>query len=180
MPEMQQPVVGQAEVEYREVEGFPGYRVNAAGDLQSCRNHHGIITGEWHKINPSPNKDGYCQVNLWCLGNPKCRRIHTLVLTAFAGPCPEGMQACHIDGNRQNNRIENLRWGTIQENIDDRERHGNTARGERHGNAKLNRELVEEAKRLRLAGWTFIKIARHVKISKRQVMRVIKGEAWLK
>jgi hypothetical protein len=51
--------------------------------------------------------------------------IHRLVLEAFIGPCPEGMEACHFpDKDSGNNRLSNLRWDTHQRNMSDREKHG--------------------------------------------------------
>lgn len=63
--------------------------------------------------------------------------VHRLVLEAFVGPCPEGMQACHWNGNRADNSAANLRWGTARDNANDRRRHGTTVCGERSRNAKL-------------------------------------------
>lgn len=54
----------------------------------------------------------------------RAARVHRLVLEAFVGPCPEGMEACHNDGNPANNRLENLRWDTRRNNILDAIRHG--------------------------------------------------------
>lgn len=51
--------------------------------------------------------------------------LHTLVLTAFVGPRPRGMEACHNDGNPRNNALENLRWDTRSANAQDKIRHGN-------------------------------------------------------
>jgi hypothetical protein len=49
--------------------------------------------------------------------------VHRLVLEAFIGPCPPGMEACHYpDPSRQNNHVGNLRWDTKQENAHDRYR----------------------------------------------------------
>ena len=50
--------------------------------------------------------------------------VHRLVLEAFVGPCPEGMEACHWDDNPANNRLDNLRWATRHENMLDRSRNG--------------------------------------------------------
>lgn len=47
------------------------------------------------------------------------RTVHSLVLEAFTGPCPEGMEARHLDDNPTNNRLENLVWGTRSENSQD-------------------------------------------------------------
>ena len=63
--------------------------------------------------------------------------IHRLVLAAFVGPCPAGMESCHNDGNVNNSSLENLRYDTPKNNYKDRLSHGNVVRGERHGKSKL-------------------------------------------
>lgn len=50
--------------------------------------------------------------------------LHRAVLEAFVGPCPDGYECRHLDGNPTNNRVENLVWGTPSENMQDRWRHG--------------------------------------------------------
>lgn len=52
---------------------------------------------------------------------------HRLVLEAFVGPRPKGMECRHLDGDPANNRLGNLVWGTKIENETDKVRHG-TAR----------------------------------------------------
>lgn len=42
--------------------------------------------------------------------------VHTLVLEAFKGPRPRGMEACHANGDRTDNRLANLRWDTRSAN----------------------------------------------------------------
>jgi hypothetical protein len=44
-------------------------------------------------------------------------KIHRLVLLVFIGECPEGMECDHIDRNKANNHIDNLRWVTKYENM---------------------------------------------------------------
>jgi HNH endonuclease len=51
------------------------------------------------------------------------RTVHTLVLQAFVGPCPAGMEACHYDGDKANNKLGNLRWDTKRANELDAIRH---------------------------------------------------------
>lgn len=50
--------------------------------------------------------------------------VHRLVLMAFVGPCPPGMEGCHNNGNPIDNRLENLRWDTRSANTLDKVRHG--------------------------------------------------------
>lgn len=55
-------------------------------------------------------------------GSTRTYRIHRLVLLTFRGPCPEGMESLHWDDNPVNNNLENLRWGTREENLQDMHR----------------------------------------------------------
>lgn len=50
--------------------------------------------------------------------------VACLVLEAFVGLCPEGMECCHQDDDRSNNRLENLRWDTHANNVKDGYRNG--------------------------------------------------------
>lgn len=54
------------------------------------------------------------------------------------GPCPPGMECCHNNGNRTDNRVENLRWDTRRANMQDKREHGRFPRGEATGRSKLS------------------------------------------
>jgi hypothetical protein len=60
--------------------------------------------------------------------------VHKLILLAFVGPCPDGMECCHNNGIASDNRLENLRWDTHKNNNADRKRHGNYKKGKEHHN----------------------------------------------
>lgn len=103
-------------------------------------------------------------------------RVHVLVLLAFAGhkPSPES-QARHLDGNRKNNRIDNLTWGTPVENCADRTGHG------RLRGAVLSRltELdVLHMRTMRRAGKSVAAIARLLGINERTAGNAITGVTW--
>lgn len=104
----------------KEIPGFPGYFVSEDGDICSSKK------GYWKKLNPFLGAYGYLCVNLMAPGSVHTRMpIHRAVLTAFRGPYPgKGFEARHLDGNKQNNHLCNLVWGTRRENADDRIRHG--------------------------------------------------------
>lgn len=50
--------------------------------------------------------------------------VHVLVLNAFVGPCPPGLECCHGDGKPARNEVDNLRWDTRLANVRDMIRHG--------------------------------------------------------
>lgn len=91
---------------------------------------------------------GYRQVTLYKDGTRVNRFVHALVLQAFVGPCPEGMECCHDNGDRADNRLENLRWDTLASNQADRLIHGTDHRGERQGSSKLTTADVRQIKKL--------------------------------
>src|SRR3990172_3451877 len=91
----------------------------------------------------------YPQVTI-CHGGKKSKvYVHHLMLETFIGACPLGMETRHLDGNPVNNRINNLCWGTHQENVADSIKHGTFLKGEVHPNAKLTSDAIKKIKYLR-------------------------------
>ncbi len=79
--------------------------------------------------------------------NGKWQAIHTLVLLAFVGPCPEGMECRHLDGTRTNCALANLCWGTRAENVADQRRHGVFNWGDKYGESHHNAQMTDEVAR---------------------------------
>lgn len=73
-----------------------------------------------------PYNDGglRLRVTLSKRGSRRLFNVHDLVLAAFVGPCPEGLEGCHWDGDATNNSLTNLRWDTRSANQYDKVRHG--------------------------------------------------------
>ena len=97
----------------------------------------------WHSrfqrfLTPRKVSDGYIGYTLARKGVNRQVLAHRLVLEAFDGPCPEGYQGCHKNGDPSDNRIENLYWGTPRDNGADATRHGRT----RARAAKLTEDQV--------------------------------------
>ena len=68
--------------------------------------------------------------------------IHRLVATAFV-PNPDQLPVVrHLDGDSLNNHVDNLAWGTYQDNSDDAIKAGATPRGECHCHARLTEEAA--------------------------------------
>lgn len=86
-------------------------------DLGRVRNRNGRI------LKPTPaGPVGKKYLRVRVAG--KDRYVHRLVLEAFVGPCPPGMETCHNNGDRFDNRLENLRWDTPSNNGRDKAKHG--------------------------------------------------------
>lgn len=117
--------VTEAVEEWRPIPGFGMYEVSNLGRVLShCRNKPRIKS-------PVINARGYQSVGLVDdEGVPRTTQVHRLVLTAFVGACPPGLEGCHADGNRLNNTLSNLRWDSRSENTRDQVRLG------RHNNAR--------------------------------------------
>lgn len=74
-------------------------------------------------LKPLPAR-GYYRVALCRDGRREWRLVHHLVLLAFVGPRPDGLEACHYDDDPANNNLGNLRWDTRSANHLDRTRNG--------------------------------------------------------
>jgi hypothetical protein len=114
------------DVEYRNIPGFDGYRAGSDGSIWSCWERGGAAgqKGAWRKLSGRRHvRSGHVYVKTR-LSKTKLNAVHHLVMLAFEGPCPNGLECRHLNGNPQDNRFENLKWGTRLENIHDAIRHG--------------------------------------------------------
>jgi len=86
------------------------YQVSNLGQVRS--NKYGV----WRLLTPRRKRRGYLNVALCKKGHASNHDIHTLVLTTFVGPRPEGLVCCHLDSDPSNNCVTNLEWNTQSEN----------------------------------------------------------------
>lgn len=99
------------EAELTLILGFPKYSITRGGRVWSERRPGSA--GGWLK----PGKvNGYPSVVLHKDGQRYDFFVHRLVLETFVGPCPVGMESCHNNGDKNDNRVENLRWDTSAAN----------------------------------------------------------------
>lgn len=95
--------------------GFPLYEISSDGAVG--RVGRGLLR-------PWTHKSGHLYVGLRRNGKTHKRQVHRLVLETFVGPCPDGMECCHSNGDPSDNRVENLRWDTRSSNVRDIRKHG--------------------------------------------------------
>jgi hypothetical protein len=135
-------------------------------------------------LKPVPDRYGYLYVCLWN-GTRKNRKIHELVLTAFAGPRPDGMEGCHNNGVKTDNCWpENLRWDTSSANRMDAVRHGTAhfwsydRKGERSHSAKLTEADVREIRRRAGLGVSQRQLAHEFRVCKANIYMITSGKTW--
>ena len=178
-------------VEFGEIKGFDGYRVGSDGSvwsawkrsgMQGLTGAHWVLSDEWHRLKPGFVK-GYPRVCLYKQdGRKHYRRVHHLVLEAFVGPCPQGLECRHLDGVRLNAAVGNLAWGTPVENARDKRRHGTLGRarvcGEANHNHKLTTGQVAEIRQLLDAGLSQRNIAARFGVSHFSIGAIDRGKTW--
>lgn len=119
------------------VVGFEGrYEVSDLGRVRSLRFRG---NGGPQVMRTTTNHNGYHVITLGF--ERKQFRVPRLVLAAFVGPCPRGMEVCHApDFSKNNNRLDNLRWDTTKANCEERD----SAVGVRNFKCKLTDAQARE------------------------------------
>ena len=112
------------------VTGYEGYyEVSDHGNVRSLgrmvETHGGHYRWQHGRVlKPGSTAKGHMFVYLCRKSTNKKAYIHRLVLAAFVGPCPDGMECCHWDDDPTNNHLSNLRWATTSANRNDQVRNG--------------------------------------------------------
>ena len=144
------------------------YEVSNHGNIRSFKTKQ-IKKQTFDKINNRP------YLGLWKNGKQKIVKPHTLVMEAFVGKRPFGMECCHNDGNAFNNNISNLRWDTPKSNHADKIKHGTTNRGERCETAKLT---LDQVRAIRKDDRLQRLIAKDFGVAESMVSRIKNGVRW--
>jgi hypothetical protein len=152
--------------------GYPNHRITRSGVCWSKE------SGKWRRLNWVGR--GYPIVGLCRKSKQTLFFVHRLLLLAFVGPCPEGMECRHLDGDKRNCRLPNLCWGTKQENNGlDKRAHGTASVGERNGNVRLTEEKVRRIRALWRTG-RFVprELGERFGVHKDTIRQIVKGKTW--
>ena len=156
------------------------HKIDKNGNLYSCleqksiKRKQGIITkktNKWKLLKGTITKNGYKQTIL----HGKIIRINRLIANHFL-PNPNNLpEVQHINGNKLDNRIKNLKWGNQKENALDREKHGHTVRGSNSPNAKINEDIAKQIFNSKLS---LLQTAKQFNVSKKLVLLIKQGKIW--
>jgi len=166
---------------WKEVVGYEGwYEISDLGRTKRIKAATNTYAGRILK--PGLDGDGYHKVSLSKAGDIRSVKVHKMVITAFIGPRPEGKQINHIDGDKSNNRLDNLEYVTQSENMLHAYKIGlESQRGEKNNYSKLTEENVHEIRRL-VGEESQKSMAKRFGVAQETINGVVKGRnwAWLK
>jgi HNH endonuclease/NUMOD4 motif-containing protein len=158
---------------WRQVPGWPDYEVSSCGQVRNAGVGNNRIPGRL--LAQQTSATGHKAVQLSRPGEKRRFFVHRLVLMAFVGPCPEGMECCHNNSVPGDNRLENLRWDTRLGNERDKVAAGTSNAGSRHGMSRLTEDQVREIRTSSLGGRA---VARLFGVSEQTVCGIRKGYRW--
>ena len=164
---------------WKDIPGYEGdYQVSNQGRVKSFKRYGGEIE---RILRPLDRGHGYLHVNLHCNKKRKGVTIHSLVMLAFTGERPDGMDINHIDGVKTNNHLDNLEYCTRAENTQHAFDTGLqvSLSGEENGYSKLTRKQVLEIRaRYKAGGISQEKIGQEYGVSHPTISNIVNRKAW--
>lgn len=183
---------------WSKIEGYPNYEISNTGRVRSLdrviKDSIGRVRiwkgRELKQFQLDESCGRYWAVNLLNNGNSKLFKVHQLVIKTFkVEPGANTTQVRHLDGDINNNCIENLEYGTAKDNYEDMIRHGRVnfhkkeyqrrAIGENVGISKLkNSDVVKIKILLRDTKYSQRKIGEMFGVDNRTVSAIKTGKYW--
>jgi hypothetical protein len=156
---------------WKSIKGFPGYEVSSHGRVRSYFAHSkgrwAILGQPQRLLRPGKTSGGHRYVVLRRDRRSHPMRVGRLVAQAFIGAAPAGAIVLHLDSDVDNNRVENLAYGSLGD-----------ACGYHTSRAKLTPAQVLEIRRRRAAGEDAHSIAADVGISTITLNKICRGGSW--
>lgn len=170
---------------WKPVPGFGGwYEASSIGRIRSVdrvvekRHSSGAIMQQKYKgklLKPT-HDDGYLRIQISVNKKRKFIGVHRLVLLAFIGKPSDGYVGRHLNDNPLDNRIENLAWGSHNDNMADRKEHGNYTQGESHPMSKLKKDDVLSIRKSKETGGT---LSKKFNVGTSQISRIKRKQSWV-
>lgn len=163
---------------WRDIPDYEGkYRVSDSGMVMRIGAGTGVTHGRILK--QGTHKMGYRIVQLWKNNVGHRFLVHRLVCAAFYGLIPDGYEVNHINGDKADNRVENLEYVTRIENLQHAFDIGlmNNV-GSSNPMSKLTEAQVAEIRALHAGGMGYKNIAKQYGVTWEAVRNIIKGRSW--
>lgn len=126
------------------------------------------------------NAKGYLFSAFYYNGKLHTHLAHRVVAEAYLGPCPEGYEVDHIDNNRANNSIRNLRYVTKSENNQKSYDSGNRiVSGFHNANSRYTHEQLSRVVLLLGHGYPYGRIQKLTGVNKGTVAKIAQGKHFM-
>jgi hypothetical protein len=127
----------------------------------------------------APHKGGYWKIGLRNDRQGITTTIHSLVASAFLGECPHGHEVNHIDGDKGNNRLQNLEYLSKGKHQKHSKTYGLNAHGERVNTAKLTwNDVAQIREQYAAGGVSYQTLAKQYEVSKSAIANIILHRTW--
>ncbi len=167
-------IIGTKESEkWKEHKEFPNYLFSNTGKI------HSLYVNRVMKLHPDGS--GYLHTGLVDKkGERKTKKVHRLVAELFIKNAKKKPCVNHINGNKENNRVENLEWCTYSENNNHAYNLRLNHSGQDHTNSKLKNKDIQEIKAERKKGTKFKEIAKRFKVSTTTIYKVVNNTRYVR
>jgi hypothetical protein len=160
------------------------YEISSIGRVKRLRRYvERPVSGDyWIKekiLKVGYQKSGHAKIHLEYKDIRVTYRVHRMILEAFVGPCPDGKECRHLDGNPKNNNLYNLVWGTRSENSKDNIKHGKiipmliSHKGEQSPNWKLSDVDVAVIRSMHKDGYSQTMLASIFNVSQAHISKIV-------
>ena len=130
-------------------------------------------------LKPKVDKDGYLHIGLYINKKVKHMRVHRVVAIAFMGDKGLEYDVDHIDRNRANNKLSNLRWIKKADHFRDRISKGFVARGSNHGRSKYPEEtIIKVISDIKEGALSLVSISEKHNVKYATVHKIYSGKHW--
>jgi hypothetical protein len=176
--------------EWKLIDGYEDYLISNCGRVKTLERevrYTHAVTGKEHfrktterflKVYDN-NRTGYRFVQLYKNKKASNKTIHRLVAENFIKQ-DEGFEYVnHIDGNKHNNRVDNLEWCTNEYNHEHATKTGLKPRGEQIGTSKLTEREVDSIRILCEEGLSDGLLANAFHVSRSTINLIRHGKAWV-
>lgn len=169
---------------WKDVVGFESsYEVSSLGRVRSKtrliidRKSKRVFKGKI--LSPGVQSNNYLGVHLYANSKSTSRLIHHLVAEAFIGKRPDRMDVDHINGDRTNNSIVNLRYLALEKNRSCKYFSANPKRPIRKGKeTRLTPELVIALRLAKQRGENITQYAKELDVAPSTVFHAADGRSW--